>query len=767
MDLPALRFLPGLGVPAALPLARYLPPLPPGMATQWLAENVPPGSWLLDPLGASPPLIFEAARAGYRVLVACNNPILSFLIETLAAAPRFDDFQAVLAELAASRRGEERLEQHIQALYQTTCDTCAEVVQAQAFLWRKGEAQPYARLYQCPKCGESGERPVTPQDLERLARMGGDKMQRVRALQRVIMNEDEYRADVEEALESYLPRPLYALFTLLNKIEGLDLPPERLRLLHALMLSVFDAGNTLWSWPSGRTRPRQLTVPSQFRENNLWMALEEAAKLWSGSEGRPPNPIPLVHWPNQPPEQGGICLFHGRVKALTPLPEPIQPQAVIAAFPRPSQAFWTLSVLWSGWLWGKETTLPLRNILDRRRYDWNWHTTAVHSALAAVSWTLPPETPFFGLIPELAPGFLGAVVTAAEAGGFRLDGIALREGYELAQLVWRPVKLDPAKSEAQGLIGSRVEAAARQAMRADLLSRGEPAPYLTLYAAGLWGLARDGLIPRSLSSIPGDLLTQVQAGLGRNFPNRSFLRFFGTRPPSGSPDEERGWWWLAQAEAPAAAEMPLPLVDRVEMETVRILQKRAAVSWMELDQALCSQFTGLMTPAQELVQSILASYAEEAAVQPGIWRMRSGEQASARRADLEESRQSLETIGRHLGYRIENHGNTLTWVDPNGGPDWWFFGMASSIISRFVFNPPAAPPEHCTIVLPGGRAHLLTTKLRRDPRLAEAARGWRFLKFRHLRDIARREGLTRDLWDALLDEDPLTDEATQMPLFSP
>ena len=40
------------------------------------------------------------------------------------------------------------------------------------------------------------------------------------------------------------------------------------------------------------------------------------------------------------------------------------------------------------------------------------------------------------------------------------------------------------------------------------------------------------------------------------------------------------------------------------------------------------------------------------------------------------------------------------------------------------------------------------------------------LKFRHLREIAARPDLTPELWESLLDEDPLTDDATQMQLFS-
>ncbi|RPJ50003.1 MAG: hypothetical protein EHM21_05895, partial [Chloroflexi bacterium] len=407
MELTGLHFYPGSAIPpaspAAFPLLRFLPPLPPGIVSAWLSENIPAGSWILDPLGASPALTLEAAQAGYRILVASNNPILSFMTETLAAAPKPADFQSVLAELAMSRRGDERLEHSIRQLYQTQCDTCAETVAAQAFLWRKSEAQPFARLYDCPKCGQSGEHPVTPADLDRLKIMGGDKLQRARALQRVILNEDERRADVEEALGNYLPRPLYVLFTLANKVEGLGLPPERARLLQALLISAFDQGSALWPWPGGRSRPKQLIIPTQFRENNLWQALEEAAREWVNQ----PNPLPVTHWPELPPAgQGGICLFRGRIKALMPLPGEIDLRAVLTAFPRPNQAFWTLSVLWSGWLWGAEAALPLRNVLDRRRYDWNWHTSAIHNALSAVASNLPAEIPFIGLLPELVPGFL-------------------------------------------------------------------------------------------------------------------------------------------------------------------------------------------------------------------------------------------------------------------------------------------------------------------------------------------------------------------------
>ncbi|MBU2610665.1 MAG: hypothetical protein KJ606_06910, partial [Chloroflexi bacterium] len=85
--LSALPFIPGNEPARPEPLGRYLPPVPEGIAAAFLAEQaaLPPmaagpgsetkrGSWVLDPFGASPRLAVEMARAGYRVLVAVNNP---------------------------------------------------------------------------------------------------------------------------------------------------------------------------------------------------------------------------------------------------------------------------------------------------------------------------------------------------------------------------------------------------------------------------------------------------------------------------------------------------------------------------------------------------------------------------------------------------------------------------------------------------------------------------------------------------------------------
>ncbi|MEM5775719.1 MAG: hypothetical protein AAGU05_12030, partial [Anaerolineaceae bacterium] len=337
----AARYYPGKMQDIEWPLSRFLPPIRAGIWSAWLQDNIPGGSWVLDPLGSHPALAFEAARAGYRVLSTVNNPIFSFLVDVLAHGPTREDFQSALVELADSRRGEERMESHIQSLYLTACPNCEQMVPAQAFLWARDAEIPYARMVRCPHCGFDGEAPVTEDDLNRLALPGRDALHRARAVERIGPVDELQREAVNEALKAYLPRPLYALTTLINKVDALAMPAEKRQLAQALLISVCDAANTLWPATGGRSRPRQLGVPPQFRENNLWLALENAVDELSNAA----ETVSITRWPDLPAAHGGICLYAGRARNLLPLPADVQPKAVLLLFPRPNQALWTLSAL--------------------------------------------------------------------------------------------------------------------------------------------------------------------------------------------------------------------------------------------------------------------------------------------------------------------------------------------------------------------------------------------------------------------------------------
>jgi hypothetical protein len=741
-------FLPGHSPADSLPLARFLPPLPTGMVTAWLQQNVAPGQWILDPFGSNPAMDLEIAQAGYQVLVSSNNPIGSFLLEMLACAPSRAELQSVLAEIASIRRGDERLETHLQSLYMTRCAACEAIIPAQSFLWKKDELAPFARIYHCQHCGDEGERPTTQDDLDRLSALGPDHLHRARALGRISIDKDLARARAEEALGSYLNRPLYFLFTLMNKIEGLNIGRERRRLMQALALSTCDDGCALWPWPNGRTRPRQLTTPPQFREKNLWLALEDAANQWS-TQGKS---VPLMNWPEVPPKSGGICLFKGRLKNLLPLPNSCAPRAVVTVLPRPNQAYWTLSALWSGWLWGPDAVTPLKSVLERRRYDWHWHANALQSTFAAMRKAVSTDVPVFAILPELVPGFLTAALVAAHVTGYQLEGLAIQPEQAVGQITWmaqsRPIT--PTEQKLEEICGDAVQAYLRK--------RNEPSQYILLHAACLESILEAGGIPVPASGAASDALSAIQSSIDRVFSNKRFL----VRFESQAQNNESGLWWLAAP--PANGE--LSLADRVEMEVVRYVDRHPGSSLEEIERALNENFPGLTTPSRELVEIILYSYGEPSSATPTVWSLREREKPAARQANLQNIRQLLRQLAERLGYTMEGE-NPILWKDSQGTRIYLLYLFASSIISRFVNVRQDMDPHHCILVLPGSRSSLLAFKLQRDPRLAASvAEGWRFLKFRHLRRLLDRLDLTGSQWEELIDLDPpLWEEVVQLKMF--
>jgi len=483
---PSMPYLSGIKPEATGPLARYLPPVPEGVARAFLAELTPRSPWVLDPFGSSPRFTVELARAGARVLVTAGNPVNRFLLDLAAHPPALTDLQAALSDLASARKDNERLETHLQALYLTKCAHCGKELPAEAFLWDSRTGALTGRIYDCA-CGSGGEHPAAPEDLERASTWSrADNLHRSRALGRIAPTDDPDRPTAEEALNIYKPRAVYALGTLVNRLDAIQTSGERRRCMLALLLWAFDSTNSLWPHPVERPRPKQLTFPSIFRENNVWLALEAGVKALSSAEN-PPTPHTL--WPEEPPESGGICIYEGPLRELAAELGEIPLKAVAGALPRPNQAFWTLSALWAGWLWGREAIGPFKGVLRRRRYDWNWHAEALKALFTNLAENLPGEIPFFGLLTEPEPGFVSAALLAARLAGFDISGLALRGEPEPVQVRWqRSPKPRPARLPLDANF-------ARKTLRDILEKHGEPMLYIHLHAVVLAAFVAKGMLP--------------------------------------------------------------------------------------------------------------------------------------------------------------------------------------------------------------------------------------------------------------------------------
>ncbi|NWG06445.1 MAG: hypothetical protein HXY35_07130 [Chloroflexi bacterium] len=757
-------YIPGLSPADPGPLSRFTPPLEEGVVSAWLPRHASAGSWLLDPFGFSPRLILEAARAGYRVLVTVNNPITRFLLEMSANPPSEADFKAALADLAVVKKGEERLQGHLQSLYLTRCEKCEQEIPAQSFLWRKGEDTPYTRVYKCSHCQDEGERPATQQDIDWARRIAAtDTLHRSRAFERVAKLDDEDRVYAEEAIEHYLPRPLYFLTTVINRLDGLNLTPERRRALSALILVACDAGNTLWGHPSERPRPKQLNIPNQFREHNLWMMLEHGLELWSETASG----VVCEAWPRKLPESGGICIYEGRLKDLAhEVKKEIPIAAVIGSIPRPNQAFWTLSALWAGWLWGRDAVEPYKVALRRRRYDWAWNATALNAAFAHLFELLPLGTPFFGLLPEPEPPFLTSALTAASAAGFDLQSLALRTEHDPVQLLWK--RGEHLKRETNEPDVDEV----REAIFTHLIERGEPASYLHVHAAGLIALTTSHALKQKGQEFD-EALRATQSVMQKALDDPRFVHH------SSGESVETGSWGLShvilretlqggrrisdssgEILRSAQNDMHESLSDRVEVAIVTFLQKNPNSIYLEIEDDLYPRFPGLFTPSKAMIYSVLYSYAEK---DGGVWKLRPEDVASARRNEMNTIAAMIEIVGRRLNYSTRKEGKNYLWEE-NGRVRYAFYVLASALIGRAIAETPY-PPGQSIIVIPGGRAALAAYKAQRDPALAARMKDYPLVKYRLLRALVEVPVLTRETFEEQIASDPLEKSKSQMMMF--
>ncbi len=753
-----VSFIPGHSPKGPRPLDRFLPPIPDGVVTQWMRNRASKAKWVLDPFGSAPMLPIELARAGYPVIVVANNPISRFLLEMFAEAPPEREFQIALAEIASLRRGTERLEPHIRSLYLTTCNQCSKEIEAQSFVWERDTNSLVSKIYHCPFCGESGEFPVLESDIMLAAHFSDSRLHQARSLERVTSIDDPDRHHVEEALSTYLPRAMYALITIINKLDGLDISPARRRHIHALLLSACDYSNNLWAKSTRRPRPKQLTAPPHYFEHNVWLALETAISQWTSQE----RPVPVSIWPENPPNTGGISIYEGRIKQFADALKDLPIDAVLAALPRPNQAFWTLSTLWAGWLWGHEAIGPFKSVLRRRRYDWGWHCEALYSAFSSLYSILKPGTPVFGILGEAEPGFISAALISAETANLELRGMALRAERGHAQISWsRPEEPRKFTYTPDHVVSRSTINAAVTYLR----QRAEPITYVYLQSTCMDHLIREQMLITSLSSAdpnpqsPSDSLSHINSILGRSFfGSAEFKRYKGS-----DKSLEAGKWWLN--EFLDTNKFPgKPISDRIEIELIRYLLNYPKAHKNEIDAAMCATFPGFFTPNEEFINICLTSYGEQIPPDSQRWCVQEKDWPRTRRRDVSDIGAALNQIGMRLGYKSTGK-RPLMWIDEYNQIAYVFYIYASTAYSEIIFSN-QHPPSNSILVIPGGRAVLAIYKQRQNPFLAgKLSQGWRYLKFRHVHHLAETPFLTRENLDQNLALDPITVDTSQLRLL--
>jgi hypothetical protein len=732
-----LAFPPGMPPTRQGPLSRFLPPIEPGAVTRFLESYPLPDGWLLDPFGTSPTLAIEAARAR-GVVAAFSNPVVRFVLENRLRPIDPGDLRAVLALLATAPKDNTRLERFLLDLYRTECHQCGAAVSADYFVWDRELAVPVLKVYVCDTCHRSGEDPTTPADRERAAASPGHRLAHALAAERAAPAEDPDREHVEDALAVYPGRAVYALVTILQKLDQLDLTPALRRAAEALMLSAFDAANGLWGYPETRARPRQLIASQRFREVNVWRALERAHEEWAAE----PAALDSAPWPESgAPRAGTLAVFPGPIRELENALQGDAP-LILTALPRPNQAFWTLSALWASWLWGRESAAPIRSALRRRRFDWTWHAAALRGAFKALARHQPSGSVVAAFVPEAEAGFLAAALAGLDAAGYRLRGHAIRLNDGQAVLAWEASRHRPVGDEP---VADVMAGAAETALR----SLGEPASYGWLHAAATIELARRQRLGDLWDEDDTPPLTRLTESMEAILAEGG--RFDRLEPRA---DPESGQYWLASAGATAP-----PLADRTEQLVLEHLRSREPQRLLDVEVSLCERLRGMQTPDRRLVAACLGSYATPDA--DGIWRLRTEDEAERRRADLSEIRGLLEQLGDALGYQV----SAQEWIDwMEKGRSVYRFRVQETAELAIALD--AADPSVQVMVVPGGRASLVSEKERRDMRLrAWLAAGGRFVKFRHVRRLAEEASIHAGNFADRLAIDPTEREDPQLPLL--
>jgi hypothetical protein len=757
-------YLPGKDLKESGLLSRFLPPIPEDLLSLWLANRIPSGSLVFDPFGTSPILALQIARAGYRVVTCVNNPIARFLISLEANPPSKDELRAALAEMARCRVGEERLEIHLTNLYRTQCSQCGNPVIAEAFIWERDASAPISKIYECKHCGDSGEHPVVQSDIDLSSNFPTTSMHRMRLIERISTNEEKVRKNLADALSVYQPRALYALFTLINRLESLQvsshidnsIEPKRENCLIALVLFALDYGNNLWSHPSGRPRPKQLSSSPIFRENNLWFILEKAVNQLV----RHDDPVEVSAYPELPGGMNGVCVFEGPLRNLN---EEIRStsstslddiRAVISALPRHNQAYWTLSALWTGWIWGREILGDFKSVLLRRRYDWAWHCGALNNAFVSLEEILKMQTPILGLIPEAESGFIQSSVIAASQENYSLKGISLRVDKQFAQVHWEYARKSGQQISAPLIIKNQMEELIVTTGIEYLDQRSEPAAYISLHTNSLINLTKKEGISKGQRTSSAEEYTRIQRLIENSISYRhGFIRHGGSEKSF-----ENSIFWHQDLNEPGYL-----LTDRVEAKIRQLIDDNPGMNYHDLDNLICRFFPGLMTPDFGFIDTCIKSYCNKDQLDLDKLEIREHDKPEQRKLELASIYLALLDLGTKLEFKTEGD-HPLIWKTPDGIV-YVFYVSATAEIGDIIFKN-KYPPNKSVLVIPGARSNLLLYKFRKNFHLNQIIdQGWRFLKFRHLRHLLDSPTLNRQNLEFELDLDPLTETPAQLRLL--
>jgi len=482
---------------------------------------------------------------------------------------------------------------------------------------------------------------------------------------------------VEEILELYTPRNLYALHVIGGKIatELRDAPAATVMKL-ALAACLLPASR-LNGYP-GRVASLRITgghlrqpASRHQREINVWRAFEDAyrdvraAIVALGSE-RGEARLAADYG-----ELGGmgaanvLWLRSRPAQVAQHLPGDGIDFVLSAPGPSPSIDALSFEYLATSWILGREAaeTLRLEPIFGTGGQAEGAEPTALRHGLSSAAAALKPGGWCNLLLDQADPERLLTVAYAGAAAGLDLVDVIHRESAHsdegMVLHLRKPsaedrlrtaVKPSPLRlgADAGHLTYPELATAIERGVAALLRDRGEPAGLARVVAAVVAELGRSGLLARLAASRNGEgeiaadrlegggpqlLATLIHEELWRD--DHPALVRIG--------DEARPQWWLRQ---PELAERPL--ADRVEWATWSVLSTAGRIDEAGFFDRIHGLFPGLQAPDEELVRACLAAY-----VAPGErGSLGTEDDLAARTEDHGRVVAALTDYGHRLGLRV-------------------------------------------------------------------------------------------------------------------
>jgi hypothetical protein len=719
-------------------LERFLPPYYVGGVNPWLNSLCNPGDSIFDPFGSHPLLALDAAQEGYTVFVNSHNPILQLALEVFASAPTQKDFNRALAAFSTIKRGDEFLEQHLMSLFNTKCPLCGEIVPATAFIWIKDAPLPARKIINCPKCHQSGEFDIDAYDIHVLEKIGSAKLHQSRALSSVSDPQNPLLPEIESMLEIFPLRSLYTILNMTNRIKGNFQDEKNQLLLLALLLNFCDTCNALWDPENKRFRPKQLIVPSVYKEMNPWLLIPTWIESWS----RYKTPIPVTTWPAISTQPGGsICLLPFRLKESVTLMKTRPIKAVIGIIPRPSNAFWSLSAFWSGWLFGLAAVKNMAFAFNRKRYDWNWQADALSASFEWINQSMEEQTPILLNTPELTPGFVSSLFAASHNAEWSAQAMAMNADQQNLYSVWRrrnthypQISVFESQSEL------------KKSLLEVLKEINEPLEYLSLHTLFCSHFIRH-MIPDDERSFQ-----RIKNGINQVF--KSSPLFYRTR--GNNKEKESGFWWI---KSNMDFNHRLTYSERLEAFTYHQIQQQGWLNENTFIQQAASQFPGLNSPSLELLKDCLQAYAIYEA--NGIWKLAEMDHPQQRNQVISEIQEDLTRLGENFQFNVATENKKIIWK--KDALQVTFNLLNCGICSPFF--PKASEPEkyQTVIIFPGSKSKLIHHRLEIDPRYHMPCS---LVKFRHILQVMETVPPDFEQFLSLLKNDePAMEDMRQMSLF--